>query len=193
MTARTSSGNGTIWGQVYPHFSVFSRLQILTLMNMPTRMTTFLPLLPLSLEHLILEVQIGLPGAPHGFIHHWNLLPALRQGLKVDKSRASLRLIIITGPGEPIGWSDPVRIAAETGVRLDRVARDEATRWGRRWPGSRAQIEDGANDFTTLADAEGTRMDTGRDTRGKLLEEMGARNVHMRAMRSSIHDEMDSM
>jgi hypothetical protein len=136
LTVIAPRGESSNWGRQLPLFSfAYPQLHTLTLMGVPTRMTTLLPYLPQCLQRLVLDIEDGLPGAPDGIIHFWSLIPVLRQGLKVGGGETSPRLTLITGPNEPVGWHDAVRIAGGTGVRLDRVVESDSARRGRRWFG----------------------------------------------------------
>jgi hypothetical protein len=119
LTPRSESAN---WGAACHTFPlVFPSLKSLKLLGTPTNLLLLLPHLPSSLEHIVLDAQHGIPGAPHGTVHLWRLIPALRQGFRIGvEGTASPEVTVLGGAEGPTGWSDAVRIAAGMGVRLSR-------------------------------------------------------------------------
>jgi hypothetical protein len=120
ITILTPRSEGANWGAAYNSFSsMFSSLKSLTLLGTPTNLLPLLRHLPSSLEHIVLDAQHGIPGAPHGTVHLWRLIPALRQGFRIGvEGTASPEVTFLGGTEEPTGWPDAVRIAAGMGVRL---------------------------------------------------------------------------
>jgi hypothetical protein len=122
------------WGARYTRLHKFYPcLKALTLMSPPTDIQSFLPHLSDTLENLRIEIEIDMPGASHGSIHSWNIIAAFRQGFKIGTRGISPQLTLLTGPEVPTGWSDAVRVAAETGVRLSREIDTVSERRARRW------------------------------------------------------------
>jgi hypothetical protein len=98
--------HGSFFGRNGNMAVCFPALKVLTLMGAAQTILPLLPLLPESLEHLTLDTLAGVPGAPHGTVHLWRLIPALRQGFRIGAA----------GPREG-------------------HARNYARRWGRRADG----------------------------------------------------------
>jgi hypothetical protein len=122
ITILTPNGEGANWGAACHTFPlVFPSLKSLTLLGTPTNLLPILRHLPPSLEHITLDAQRGIPGAPYGTVHLWRLIPALRQGFRIGvEGTASPEVTILGGTEEPTGWPDAVRIVAGMGVRLSR-------------------------------------------------------------------------
>jgi hypothetical protein len=118
----TPRSEGANWGAACHTFPLaFPSLKSLTLLGTPTNLLLLLPHLPSSLEHIVLDAQHGIPGAPHGTVHLWRLIPALQQGFRIGvEGTASPEVTVLGGAEGPTGWSDAVRIAAGMGVRLSR-------------------------------------------------------------------------
>jgi hypothetical protein len=122
ITILTPRSEGANWGAACHSFSsMFPSLKSLILLRTPTNLLPLLRHLPSSLEHIVLDAQHGIPGAPHGTVHLWRLIPALRQGFRIGVEGTALpEVTILGGTEEPTGWPDAVRIAAGMGVRLSR-------------------------------------------------------------------------
>jgi hypothetical protein len=85
--------------------------------------TPIRPLLPLPpmIGHLVLEVPTGYPGAPQGTVHSWGLVGALKRDLGLCAAqKPRVRVTLLTGQAEPIGWLEAMRVAQEQGLCLER-------------------------------------------------------------------------
>lgn len=131
------------WGASSAFSEHLPCLRTLTLTGAPVRIQPMLPHLPDSLQHLKLVVHFHLSNAleepcgdttPHGNLHLWYIIPALRQGLKVGgQTSPAPQLTLCTGLEQPVGWTTAVRAAGEAGVRLIREIDTASARRARWW------------------------------------------------------------
>jgi hypothetical protein len=104
-------------------FSLREMAPHLTHLSVISSSTPLKPLLPLParMEELVLDIPVGIPGAPKGNLHSWGLMSALKQRLQLsDEAKAQFRLVLLTGLEDPVGWLDVSLLAREMGIRLER-------------------------------------------------------------------------
>jgi hypothetical protein len=77
-----------------------------------------LPLLPEDLDELVLDAQFS-HEAGTSSVHFYDLLPALKAGLKVGGGERAPHVVLLTGAKEPYSWQEAVAIANEKGVHLE--------------------------------------------------------------------------
>jgi hypothetical protein len=113
--------HGSFFGRNGNMAVCFPALKVLTLMGAAQTILPLLPLLPESLQHLTLDTLAGVPGAPHGTVHLWRLIPAFRQGFRIGAAGKVLPAItLVGGVEEPTGWQEAARLADEQGITLNR-------------------------------------------------------------------------
>jgi hypothetical protein len=104
-------------------FSLREMAPHLTHLSIISSSTPLKPLLPLParMEELVLDIPIGMPGAPKGNLHSWGLMSALKQRLQLsDEAKAQFRLVLLTGWEDPVGWPEVSLMAREMGIRVER-------------------------------------------------------------------------
>jgi hypothetical protein len=117
---------GDVYGWTRWSSSKFSLREMaphLTHLSIISSSTPLKPLLPLParIEELVLDIPIGIPGAPKGNLHSWGLMSALKQQLQLsDRAKAQFRLVLLTGLEDPVGWLEVSLLAREMGIRLER-------------------------------------------------------------------------
>jgi hypothetical protein len=107
------------WGKHQVPFNImYPSLRILEL-NVSTSLVPLMPLLPATLETLVLDVPAG-PGAPHGAVYLWSLARCLREW-KGFKTTRKPGIVLRTGKEQPAGWDEALTAATMVGVPLKRV------------------------------------------------------------------------
>jgi hypothetical protein len=113
------AGRMSDWTTIAPRFKqTFPALRFLTLRGGFAAVQSLLPLLPQDLDELVPDVQFS-HEAGTSSVHFYDLLPALKAGLKVGGGERAPHVILLTGAEKPYSWQEAVAIADEKGVRLE--------------------------------------------------------------------------
>jgi hypothetical protein len=119
LTVLMHSTAQATWGKNLIQFNViYPNLKILEL-NHSTSLLPVFPLLPRTLETLILDVPL-VHGAPHGTVYFWSLARCFRECYCL-RSEWKPRIVLRTGREEPSGWSEAQAAASMINILMERV------------------------------------------------------------------------
>jgi hypothetical protein len=112
-TAQATWGNNLV-----PFNVIYPNLKILEL-NHSTSLLPVFPLLPRSLDTLILDVPL-VHGAPYGNVYFWSLARCFRECYCL-RGEWKPRIVLRTGREEPSGWSEAQAAASIINILLERM------------------------------------------------------------------------
>jgi hypothetical protein len=116
----TSRDDNYFWTHVPLFYMRFPTLRSLTIRGTIIHLSKLLPLLPETLEELVLETHPTYRSSEDG-VYAFGLLSALSSGFKIGRRGARApRVVILTGPESLLMWYDAMVMAEEKGVHLER-------------------------------------------------------------------------
>jgi hypothetical protein len=116
----TSQDDDYSWTHAPRFYERFPTLRSLTIRGIIIHLSKLLPLLPETLEELVLETHPTYRRSKDG-VYAFGLLSALSSGFKIGPRGARApRVVILTGSESLLMWYDAMVMAEEKGVHLER-------------------------------------------------------------------------